>query len=183
MVDRRRGASWLVHLGYEALWLPASLLENDAQQRLADALFGKLGILASNCTSTRDSAGAPPDAIAEAKDTAMNPAVLTAFALAIAGDAQGPGISGEFPGMSPRLWQAGAAERVDRCMSQLVHFVPVPGSYVSESNYFENEWQHSYWGATTLGSLKSKENTTRTGYSSSITHAYFVADGASSPNL
>ena len=25
--------------GYESLWLPASLLENDAQQRLADALF------------------------------------------------------------------------------------------------------------------------------------------------
>jgi hypothetical protein len=25
--------------------------------------------------------------------------------------------------------------------------VLLPGSYVSESNYFENGWQHSYWGS------------------------------------
>ena len=32
-------------------------------------------------------------------------------------------------------------------MSQLRALVPYPGSYVSESNYFENRWQHSYWGS------------------------------------
>jgi hypothetical protein len=24
---------------------------------------------------------------------------------------------------------------------------PVPGAYVSESNFFEKDWQHSFWGA------------------------------------
>lgn len=31
-------------------------------------------------------------------------------------------------------------------MSQLRALVAQPGSYVSESNYFENKWQQSYWG-------------------------------------
>ncbi len=94
----------------------------------------------------------------EAKDTATNPAVLTAFALAIAGDAQGPAYPG-IPGHEPSV-VAGrkAAERVDRCMSQLRALVPDPGSYVSESNYFENGWQHSYWGSNypRLAEIKRK---------------------------
>ena len=80
--------------GYESLWLPASLLENDAQQRLADALFASSRYSSVELHFNKGLAGAPPDAIADAKDTAMNPAVLTAFALAIAGDAQGPAYPG-----------------------------------------------------------------------------------------
>ena len=80
--------------GYESLWLPASLLENDAQQRLADALFASSRYSSVELHFNKGLAGAPPDAIAGAKDTAMNPAVLTAFALAIAGDAPGTRISG-----------------------------------------------------------------------------------------
>ena len=32
-------------------------------------------------------------------------------------------------------------------MSELRALVPEPGSYVSESNYFEKNWQQSYWGS------------------------------------
>jgi hypothetical protein len=132
--------------GYESLWLPASLLENDAQQSLADALFAGSRNSGVALHFNKGLAGAPPDAIAGAKDTAMNPAVLTAFALAIAGNSQGPAVPG-IPGREPSL-VAGrkAAEGVDRCMSQLRALTPNPGSYVSESNYFEKKWQSSYWG-------------------------------------
>ena len=43
-------------------------------------------------------------------------------------------------------------------MSQLRALVPHPGSYVSESNYFENGWQHSYWGSNypRLAEIKGK---------------------------
>ena len=144
--------------GYESLWLPASLLENDAQQRLADALFASSRYSGVELHFNKGLAGAPPDAIAGAKDTAMNPAVLTAFALAIAGDAQGPAYPG-IPGHEPSV-VAGrkAAERVDRCMDQLRAIVPNAGSYVSESNYFENGWQHSYWGSNypRLAEIKRK---------------------------
>jgi len=144
--------------GFESLWLPASLLNNDAQQRLADALFASSRHSGVELHFNKGLAGAPRDAIAQAKDTAMNPAVLTAFALAIASDAQGPAYPG-IPGHEPSV-AAGrkAAERVDRCMSQLRALVPHPGSYVSESNYFEKRWQESYWGSNypRLAEIKRK---------------------------
>ena len=134
--------------GFESLWLPASLLENDAQQHLADALFASSRYSGVELHFNKGLAGAPTDAIAAAKDTATNPAVLTAFALAIAADAQGPSAYPGIPGHEPSVAEGReAAERIDRCMSQLRALVPEPGAYVSESNYFEKGWQQAYWGS------------------------------------
>jgi FAD/FMN-containing dehydrogenase len=158
-IDRRPGAgpnnawwsgdasqvAWFIW-GYQSLWLPASLLENDSQQSLADALFAGSRHANVGLHFNKGLAGAPPDAIAGAGNTSMNPAVLTAFALAIAGAFQGPAVPGT-SGHEPSV-AAGrkAAELIERCMSQLRALVPTPGSYVSESNYFEKGWQNSYWG-------------------------------------
>ena len=133
--------------GFESLWLPASLLEDDAQQRLADALFASSRYSGLELHFNKGLAGAPPDVIAAAKDTATNPAVLTAFALAIASNAQGSAYPG-IPGHEPAVEQGRkAAERVDRSVSQLRAIVPNPGAYLSESNYFEKGWQQAYWGS------------------------------------
>ena len=32
-------------------------------------------------------------------------------------------------------------------MTELRKVAPEPGSYVSESNFFQSEWQQSFWGA------------------------------------
>ena len=32
-------------------------------------------------------------------------------------------------------------------MNELLKVVPEPGSYVSESDYFERDWQRSFWGS------------------------------------
>ncbi|MGH8677932.1 MAG: FAD-dependent oxidoreductase, partial [Burkholderiales bacterium] len=146
--------------GFESLWLPASLLEDDAQQHLADALFAGSRSSSVELHFNKGLAGAPPDAIAAAKDTATNPAVLTAFALVIAANAQGPAYPG-IPGHEPSVVEGRkAAERIDRCMSQLRALVPDPGSYVSESNYFEKRWQQSYWGSNyaRLAEIKRKDD-------------------------
>ncbi len=144
--------------GFESLWLPASLLDADSRDRLADALFASSRNGGVELHFNKGLAGAPPEAIAGAKDTATNPAVLTAFALAISADAQGPAYPGS-PGHEPSV-EAGrnAAARIDRCMSELRALVPNPGSYVSESNYFEKEWQQSYWGSNypRLAEIKKK---------------------------
>jgi hypothetical protein len=144
--------------GYESLWLPASLLENDSQQHFADALFASSRYSDFALHFNKGLAGAPADAIAAAKDTAMNPAVLSAFALAIVADGQGPAYPA-IPNHEPSV-EAGrkAAGRVDQCMRQLRALVPNPGAYVSESNYFERGWQHSYWGSnyTRLACIKRK---------------------------
>ena len=149
--------AWFIW-GYESLWLPASLLESDAQQRLADALFASSRYSGLALHFNKGLAGAPPEAIAAAKDTAINPAVLTAFALAITASSQGPAYPG-IPGQEPSV-VAGrkAAARVARCMNHLRALVPDAGAYVSESNYFERGWQHAYWGSNhpRLAEIKSK---------------------------
>lgn len=157
-IDRRPGAGpdnawwsgdaaqvgWFIW-GYESLWLPASLLDDQDGERLADALFAGTRCSSVALHFNKGLAGAPADAIAAAKDTAMNPAVLNAFALAISAEGQGAAYPG-IPGHDPSV-VAGrrAADRIHRCMNQLRALVPQPGSYVGEGNYFENDFRRSYW--------------------------------------
>jgi FAD/FMN-containing dehydrogenase len=132
--------------GYESLWLPASLLESDQQQRLADALFAASRSFGIELHFNKGLAGAPPDAIAGAKDTSMNPAVLTAFALAIVADGEEPcypGIAGYEPSVAEGRK---AAARIDQCVNQLRAVAGDNGAYVSESNYFQKNFQQAYWG-------------------------------------
>jgi FAD/FMN-containing dehydrogenase len=131
---------------YESLWLPDSLLEGDAQNRLADAMFAASRHSGFSLHFNKGLAGAPPDAIALAKDTATNPAVLTSFALVITGDGQGPAYPG-IPGHEPSVAEGRqAVTRVSQCVDQLRAIVPNGGAYVSESNYFERGFQQAYWG-------------------------------------
>ncbi len=159
MTDQRPGApagnvwwagdqgqvGWFLH-GYQSLWLPAALLERDRQEPLADALFAASRRWAVALHFNKGLAGAPPDAIAAAKDTATNPAVLTAFALAIIASGGPPAYPGT-PGGEPDLSAARQdAEAIDMAMGELRKFVPDGGSYVSETNFFESDWQRSFWG-------------------------------------
>src|SRR5215831_1170563 len=69
--------------GYESLWLPAVLLKPQRQQRLVDALFAGSRHWRITLHFNKGLAGAPAPEIDAAKDTATNPAMLDAFALAI----------------------------------------------------------------------------------------------------
>ena len=92
-------------------------------------------------------AGAPAEAIEAARDTATNPAVLEAFALAISaaeGPPAYPGIAGHEPDLASARWQA---EAVGRATRELRELVPAVGSYVSESDFFEKDWQQAFWGS------------------------------------
>ncbi|MGH7987631.1 MAG: FAD-dependent oxidoreductase [Candidatus Binataceae bacterium] len=132
--------------GYESLWMPASLLASDSQARLAEALFKASRYAEIELHFNKGLAGAPPDAIAAAKGTAMNPAVLTAFALAIVANGQGPAYPG-IPGHEPAVAKGrAAAQRIDQCVNQLRAVTGQSGSYVNETNYFEKGWQQAFWG-------------------------------------
>jgi FAD/FMN-containing dehydrogenase len=169
--DRRRGAGpnqawWSGNTGecgwhiwaYESLWLPESLLERSSQERLADALFAASRHSSLELHFNKGLAGAPADAIAAAKDTATNPAVLTSFVLVIAGDGQGHAYPG-IPGREPSLTEGRkAAQRVDQCINELRVVAPEDGAYVSESNYFQKGFQQAYWGSNypRLAEIKKK---------------------------
>jgi FAD binding domain/Berberine and berberine like len=148
--------AWTIY-GFESLWLPASLLGDDSQEQLAKALFAGSRHEMIELHFNKGLAGAPREAMEAARDTATNPAVLNAFALAIVADGGGgyPGVRGHEPDYEAARK---SRERVHECMSEVRILAPNGGSYVSESNFFEKDWQHSYWGGNyaRLASVKKK---------------------------
>lgn len=147
---------WVIY-GFESLWLPASLLQDGSQERLSDALYAASRHGEVELHFNKGLAGATPEAIDAAKDTAMNPEVLNAFALAIVADGQGPAYPG-LPTHEPDVAEGRkAAGSVHRCMDELRAVSTNAGSYVSESNYFEKQWQQSYWGSNHARLARTKK--------------------------
>jgi FAD/FMN-containing dehydrogenase len=160
LTDDRPGAAadnvfWADNLGetgvvlhaYQSAWLPASLLREQRQELLADALFAASRHWGMGLHFNKGLAGAPADAVAAARDTAMNPAVTDAFALAICAAGGPPAYSG-IPGHEPDPALARRhADSIEAAMSELRKLMPEAGSYVSESNFFDANWRRSFWGS------------------------------------
>jgi FAD/FMN-containing dehydrogenase len=148
---------WVVW-GLESLWLPATLLQDNSQEKLANALFSASRFSEVELHFNKGLAGAPSEAIESARDTAMNPAVCGAFALAIVADGQGPAYPG-IPDHEPNVAKGRkAADDVHRCINELRSVASNNGAYVSESNFFEADFERSYWGANhaRLAEIKKK---------------------------
>lgn len=151
------GQAGQVLQGYQSAWLPAALLAPGRRDRLADALFAASRHWGFALHVNKGLAGAPAEEIAAARDTAINPTALDAFALVIAG-ATGPPAYPGVAGYEPDL--AGArrsADAIERAMRELRALAPDAGSYVSESNFFEADWARAYWGANYPRLLRVKE--------------------------
>lgn len=144
--------------GYRSAWLPAGLLQQDERSRLADALFASCRHWSVSLHFNKGLAGASEENLSAARDTATNPAVLDAFALAIVAGEGPPAFAG-MPGPGPDLAVARQNSRkINESMAALLKVVPRPGSYVSESDYFETSWQQSFWGTNypRLASVKNR---------------------------
>jgi FAD/FMN-containing dehydrogenase len=141
--NREIGRYW--H-GYQSVWLPETLLARDQTSKLVDALFSATRHWRVTFHFNKGLAGAPPEEIAAARDTATNPAVLSAFTLVIIGGGGPPAYTG-IPGHEPDVTEARQnAIKIGEAMTELRKIIPEPGSYLSETNYFEESWQESFWG-------------------------------------
>jgi FAD/FMN-containing dehydrogenase len=130
--------------GYGSAWLPADLLKPANQARLVDALFAASRHYSVMLQFNKGLAGAPPAVLEAARDTAMNPDVTEACALAIIA---GGGLT-LFGGGSANLASARAnADRVKAAMAALRVAAPDTGAYVNECDYFQADWQRAFWGA------------------------------------
>jgi FAD/FMN-containing dehydrogenase len=142
-----RGEAGQVLHGYESAWLPVSLLKDERRQTLADTLFAASRQWSVSLHLNKGLAGAPTEAIAAARDTAINPAALDAFALLISAAEGAPAYPG-IPGHEPDTARARLdAQAIKRAMDEVRKLVPDAGSYVSESNFFDADWQRSFWGS------------------------------------
>jgi FAD/FMN-containing dehydrogenase len=144
--------------GYDSLWVPAALLHPGSRPRLAAALFAASRYKEVEMHCNKGLAFAPTAATQAALETAMNPAVTEAFALAIIADGEGP----RYPLMRQAPLDRYAAQRdahlIDAAAAALRELAPQAGSYVSESNYFNAHWQQAYFGShyPRLAALKKK---------------------------
>jgi FAD/FMN-containing dehydrogenase len=131
---------------YKSAWLAAALLEPDRQPLLAEAIFASSRHWGSEFHFNKGLAGASVEEIASARNTATNPQVLDAFALVIIGSTGPPAYPG-MPGPPPDLLRArDAAAHTAKAMEELLKIAPGAGAYVSESDYFEANWQRAFWG-------------------------------------
>jgi FAD/FMN-containing dehydrogenase len=138
------GAFW--H-GFQSLWLPASLLQEDQRSRFIEALFAATKHWTVSLHFNKGLAGAAAEDVAAARDTAMNPAVLTAFALAIMGGGDAPAYKYLLTGPPELAAVRQHAAAIAAAGDELRKVVPDAGSYWSESDFFERDWQAAFWGA------------------------------------
>lgn len=153
----RDQVGFFIH-GFDSLWLPASLLRKERLHLLTDALFKSSRQKRMEIQFNKGLAGAPAEAIAAAKNTATNPAMLEAFALVIIADGSAPAYPG-LPVSAPDLVAArGDAHKISLAMAELRKIAPDAGGYVSESNYFNPSWRYAFWGRNypRLSAIKAK---------------------------
>lgn len=147
------GAYW--H-GYESAWLPQSLLTPSGRARLVNAWVAASRLWTTTLHFNKGLAGGSAKGLAASRDTAMNPQVLDAFALAIIA-ADGPSA---YPGMPPPDL-ANARKNlasIRAAMTALCRAAPQAGSYLSECDYALPDWRAACWGvhAARLEAIKSK---------------------------
>jgi hypothetical protein len=133
--------------GFESIWLPAALLQVGRREELVDALIAAGRLWTVELHFQKGLAGASAETLADVADTAMNPAVLDAFVLAIIageGPPAYPGLKGREPDLALARRHA---SQIGKAMGELKKVAPDAGAYVAESSFFEKEWQNSYWGS------------------------------------
>lgn len=143
--SNREEAGQVIH-AYKSAWVPADLLEDERRDDLVDALFAASRHWGISLHTNKGLAGSPAHIRSAALQTAVNPVVVDAFALAICG-AEGPpaypGVDGREPDQAVARMQR---KRVDDAMAAFRSRTLARGSYLYESDYFEPEWEAAYWG-------------------------------------
>jgi FAD/FMN-containing dehydrogenase len=132
--------------GYRSAWLPARLLQESERQKLVDAVFAASRHWPVAFHFNKGLAGAAEEEIEAARNTAMNPDVLDAFALVIIAGHESPAFPG-IRGREPDLALARAnAQAIGSAFDALLTVAPGAGAYLSEADFFDPNWKNRYWG-------------------------------------
>ena len=136
------GAWWRA---YQSAWLPASLLAPGQQARLADAWFAASRHATLSLHFNKGLSGAPDAVRALSRDTATNPQMVDAFALAITASSEAAAFDGLPAEHLPEA--RGARDRINACMAALRSAAPNAGAYVNECDYHQADWKKAFWGS------------------------------------
>jgi FAD/FMN-containing dehydrogenase len=130
---------------YQSRWLPVALFDPPQAKALATALFQASRHWQVGLHFNKGLAGASADAVQRGRETSTNPAVYNAAALVIiaaSGDGY-PGVAGHEP---DRAEAEDQRAQVTAAMQIIRTATPGAGAYMNEADYFEPDWQRSFWG-------------------------------------
>jgi FAD/FMN-containing dehydrogenase len=136
---------------YESRWLPMKAVLG-SRDELTDALVTAAGHWPVALHLNKALCGASSVAGARDRLTSINPVAFDAAALVIAGAAQ----PGSAAGPVDSHWAAECAARVKQAMEPIRALTPDSGSYVNEADFFEPDWQRSFWGSNYPSLLEIK---------------------------
>ncbi len=140
---------------FQSRWVPLELFEGAKAKGFAATLFEASRHWSVGLHFNKAQAGASAEAVQRGRETSMNPAVYRAAALIIvAASGTGyPGVPGHEPDKAAgELAKAG----VTAAMRVIRDATPGSGSYVNEADYFEPDWQQSFWGENYQQLLEAK---------------------------
>ena len=141
---------------YQSRWVPIELFDAAHAKAFAAALFEASRHWSVALHFNKGQAGASAEALQRGRETSMNPAVFDAAALIIVAAGVG-GVPG-LPGHEPDLAEAERGKAgVSAAMKIIREATPGTGSYVNETDYFEPDWQRSFWGENYQRLLQIKQ--------------------------
>src|SRR5262249_3972865 len=141
---------------YQSRWIPADLFAPENAKAFARILFDASRHWSLELYFSKGQASASAEALRRDRETSVNPVVYRAAALMIIA-ANGSG-SPEVPGDEPNAVEGEAAKaRVSAAMKIIRTATPGMGAYVNEADYFEPDWQQSFWGDSYARLLEIKQ--------------------------
>ncbi|HEX4849887.1 MAG TPA: FAD-binding protein, partial [Puia sp.] len=139
-------AGQFIH-GYHSGWLSKDLLKDENIPLLTNAIYETSMMWSFAFHFNKGLAGTRPEEREAAANTSINPSVLDAFALLILAGTEGHAMPG-FAGHEPNLQEARKnASAMRSAMEHLKKMIHTEGSYLNETDYFEENWQESFWGS------------------------------------
>ncbi len=143
---------------YLSRWIPISLFEEDKVNQLADTVFKASRLAPITLHANKGMAGAANDALVRSKRSAINPVVYDAGALVIIAAGSNnvfPGVKGKEPN---DVEIANIVKTYGNAYNLIKEITPNAGTYVNEADYFEKDWQTSFWGENygKLDAIKKK---------------------------
>lgn len=130
---------------YQSRWLPFRMVQQEPD-RLAELLFEASRHRAIHLHLNKGLANAHPEATGRTRQTSIHPAVFEAAALVIVASQQSntfPGLPGHEPDLAAGREAAG---KVKAAMDLIRRATPGAGAYANEADYFEPDWQRTFWG-------------------------------------
>lgn len=132
---------------YQSRWLPIDHFAPANAATLTQALFDASRHADLRLQINKGLSGTTPDVLARERETSVNPVVHDAAAIVILTSRQAlkfPGIAGHEPDIAQGR---NAAAEVETAIDILRDATPGGGTYASEADYFEPDWQRSFYGA------------------------------------